>query len=185
MRTILGLSLALAAAASALAQPAPNTPPAQEPPPGQYIPGERGREVLDKADEVLGKAGKIVSQPARDVGASKVEIPPILVAAAEKPYDLAGLSTCQQLSDEVGRLTAVLGPDLDAKKAEGENKGAQVAEAGGKAVVNSLIPFRGLVREVSGAAPAQRALNAALDAGFARRGYLRGVHHARGCKTSL
>jgi hypothetical protein len=183
-RVILGVSLALAAAAAAFAQPAPNTPPpAAQPAP--YAPGERGREVLEKADEVLGKAGKIVTQPARDVGASKVEIPPILVAAAEKPYDLAGLSTCQGLSDEVARLTEVLGPDFDAKRAEGENKSVQVAEAGGKAVMNSLIPFRGLVREVSGAAPAQRALNAALDAGLARRGYLRGVHHARGCKTPV
>jgi hypothetical protein len=50
-------------------------------------------------------------------------------------------------------------------------------------VVNTLIPFRGLIREISGAAPAQRRLNAAIDAGFARRGYLRGVLRTRGCKT--
>lgn len=191
-RVLLGVSLALVAAtAFAQSQPAHPQPaqsqPAQSPPaqpPGQYMPGERGREVLDSGIQVLDKAGKIVTQPARDVGAQKVEIPPILVAAAQSPYDLTGLATCQQLSDEMGRLTAVLGPDFDIPK-PGENKTAQVAEAGGKAVVNSLIPFRGLVREVTGAAEAQRAYNAALAAGFARRGFLRGVHHNRSCKTRL
>ena len=52
----------------------------------------------------------------------------------------------------------------------------------GRTVVNSLIPFRGLVREISGAAPAERRLNAAIQASFARRGFLRGVATGRGCK---
>ena len=66
-------------------------------------------------------------------------------------------------------------------QATGRSTG-RLAEAGGKAVVNSIIPFRGLVREVSGAAPAQRQLNAAIDAGLARRGYLRGVARGRNCR---
>jgi len=49
--------------------------------------------------------------------------------------------------------------------------------------VNTLLPFRGIVREVSGAAPAERKLAAAVGAGFARRGYLRGLHQARRCST--
>ena len=61
-----------------------------------------------------------------------------------------------------------------------ENRASKIAEAGGKTIVNSLIPFRGLVREVSGAAPAQRRLNAAIDAGYARRGFLRGLAKAKG-----
>ncbi|MEE3154506.1 MAG: hypothetical protein VX309_03150, partial [Pseudomonadota bacterium] len=55
-------------------------------------------------------------------------------------------------------------------------------EAGGKTIVNSIIPFRGLVREITGAAPAQRRLNTAIDAGFARRGFLRGAAISRGCR---
>jgi hypothetical protein len=139
-------------------------------------------------DRVVGagkKAGEIASQPARDLNIDRKEIPPILVTAAHDPYDLAGLSTCQQLAAEVGRLNEVLGPDFVPADPAAENKGEKLAEAGGKAVVNSLIPFRGLVREVSGAAPAQRAMNAAVDAGLARRGFLRGVHRARGCRTSF
>ena len=60
-----------------------------------------------------------------------------------------------------------------------------VAKIGGTAVVNSLIPFRGVVREISGAAAADRRLQAATDAGIARRGFLRGVYQTRGCKGGL
>jgi hypothetical protein len=52
-------------------------------------------------------------------------------------------------------------------------------------VVNALIPFRGIVREITGAAPAQRRLNAAIDAGYARRGFLRGLHYARHCRSNF
>ena len=48
-----------------------------------------------------------------------------------------------------------------------------------------IVPVRGLVREVSGAASAQRELEAAIAAGFARRGFLRGVYQTRGCKPAL
>jgi hypothetical protein len=165
-RMIVSLAIVLVAASAAAAQPPPAEP---------YVPGERGREALDKA-------GKIVTQPGRDLGVQKIEIPPLLISAAADPYDLTGLSTCQALSDEVARLSEVLGPDIDKPKPGEERRGGQIAQAGGKAVVNSLIPFRGLVREVSGAAPAQRQLNAAIDAGFARRGFLRGVARGRNCK---
>jgi hypothetical protein len=77
-----------------------------------------------------------------------------------------------------------LGPDFGASPIT-ENRAGAFASAGGQAVVNSLIPFRGLVREVSGAGPAQRRLNAALDAGYARRGYLRGIYVTRKCKPAI
>ena len=65
-----------------------------------------------------------------------------------------------------------------------ENRVGKITEAVGRSVVNSLIPFRGLVREISGAAPAERRLQAAVTAGIARRGYLRGLAGARSCKIA-
>ena len=59
-----------------------------------------------------------------------------------------------------------------------------VLNAVGKTIVNSLIPFRGLVREISGAAPAERRLQAAVAAGIARRGYLRGLAGATKCRIA-
>lgn len=152
-------------------QAKPAAQPAPQPAP-QPVTGEKS-------------ARDIISQPVRDVGVMKTTIPPILVEAAKDPYSLTGLKTCKQLAQAVTDLNAVLGPDFASGPHAQENRTAKLAEAGGSAVVNSLIPFRGLVREVSGAAPAERNLNAAVDAGFARRGFLRGVHRKQGCKTAF
>ena len=131
------------------------------------------------------KAGEIMSQPARDVGISKLKIPPVLVKARDAPYDLTGLNTCEQLADAVAELSGVLGPDFIPGEAWRENRTGKLVEAGGRAVVNSLIPYRGLVREVTGAAPQQRRLDDAVSAGFARRGFLRGLHEGRRCKNAF
>jgi hypothetical protein len=131
------------------------------------------------------KSVEIGTQPVRDVGVMKREIPPILQEAHEDPYSLKGLKTCKQLGAEVVKLNAVLGPDYKVGNEVRENKAGKLAEAGGKSVINAIIPFRGVVRELTGAAPADRRLNAALDAGYARRGFLRGVHARQGCKMKF
>lgn len=137
-----------------------------------------GRPVVN----TVNKAGEIVSQPVRDVGASKREIPSVLEGASENPYATTGVRTCSQIATAMKDLNEVLGPDYVAGSSAKENKAGKLAEAGGKTVVNTLIPFRGLVREISGAAPAERRYNAALDAGLVRRGFLRGLAFAKGCK---
>jgi hypothetical protein len=134
-------------------------------------------------DKALDKAGDIASQPARDVGAVKRDIPVILQNAADAPYELDASADCAVLATDIAALNAELGADYDATKEEGGRTGRYV-EAGGKFVVNTIIPFRGLVREVSGAAAADRRLDAAKEAGVARRGFLRGVHTARRCPTT-
>lgn len=140
----------------------------------------------DKLRSIGDGAGRIATQPVEDVGLSRKGIPPVLVAAAADPYSLDGARNCTQIAQGVTALNAVLGPDYapDGSKAK-ENRAGKLAEAGGQTIVNSLIPFRGLVREVSGAASAQRQMNAAIDAGLARRGFLRGLHSARRCKTAF
>ena len=130
-------------------------------------------------------AGRIASQPARDVGVAKTRIPPALVEASNDPYSVRGLKTCKNIAAAFHAMTDVLGPDFKAGEIKKENRAGKLAEAGGQTVVNSLIPFRGLVREVTGAAPAQRRLNRALDAGYARRGFLRGLYTARKCKSPV
>lgn len=159
---------ALLAASSASAQVKPPAKPEE--------PGGRWGEARKKAVD-------IGAQPVRDVGMSKREIPPILEKAFNDPYSLKGLKTCKALAAEVRALNEVLGPDYVVGADYKENRAGKLAEAGGKTLVNSIIPFRGLVREVTGAAPADRRLNAAVDAGLARRGFLRGAHLKQGCKT--
>jgi hypothetical protein len=140
-------------------------------------------EEPGRMKSVRDSAGRIVTQPARDVGAAKTNIPPALIAASNDPYNMRGLSTCNQIAAAFRSMTDVLGPDFRVGATRKENRAGKLAEAGGQTVVNSLIPFRGLVREVTGAAPAQRRLNRAIDAGYARRGFLRGLYTARKCRS--
>jgi len=136
--------------------------------------------------ESADKAGEIASQPARDVGAVEQKIPPVLLLASADPYSLKAAGSCTQIAIAIGNLNGALGPDYSTSRiATKENRAGKLAEAGGQTVINSLIPFRGLVREMTGAAPAQRRLNAAIDAGYARRGFLRGLYLSRKCRTPI
>ncbi|MGC4250074.1 MAG: hypothetical protein QM605_01030 [Sphingobium sp.] len=138
----------------------------------------------EKKDDTLDKAGRIATQPVRDVGLDKDKIPEVLQRAVEYPYAPPPSRSCKALNADMTELNGVLGADFIANRQENENRAGKIAEAVGKTIVNALIPFRGLVREVSGAAPAERRLEAAVAAGIARRGYLRGLAVAKGCKIT-
>ena len=166
----------LVAGSPALAQSGPADPKPKNPP-EETSPGWMS-ETGKKAVEIGG-------QPVRDIGISRRDIPPILEKAHDDPYSLKGLKTCRQLASEVTALNAVLGPDYIVGNEVKESRAGRLAAAGGRTLVNSIIPFRGLVREISGAAPAERRLNAAIDAGYARRGFIRGVHAKQGCRTKF
>lgn len=141
---------------------------------------ENPQPIIDR--DTMNKAKDIVLQPAEDVGIKKAEIPPVLAGAAEAPYAMPARG-CRAVQASLTELNEALGPDLDVTEEGKANVAGRLAEAGGAAVVNSLIPFRGLVREISGAAPAERRLQSAVEAGLARRGFLRGLAASRGCKV--
>ena len=149
---------------------------------GAVAQNEAQPEPPSKLHQSLDTGGRIAAQPVHDVDASRTKIPPVLEAASGDPYSLVGARNCAQIGRSIAALTDELGPDFESGPAKKENKAGKLAEAGGKTIVNAIIPFRGLVREISGAAPAQRRLNDAVDAGLARRGFLRGLQSARGCK---
>jgi len=185
-----GLALGLFAATAALAQtepPASTTTDTKTTQTKVETPTQTTTTTTthEKVVETGKKAGEIASQPARDVGAQKIEIPAPIQQAAAAPYSLKGLKTCQQFSRAIFELNDVLGPDYDGVVVTHENKAGKLAEAGGKTIVNTIIPFRGLVREISGAAPAERRLDADIKAALARRGFLRGVATARKCRLRV
>ncbi len=135
------------------------------------------------ADRLEDKAEGVVRQPIKDIGLMRENPPEVLRDAQKAPYSLAGLKSCKDLKRAIGDLDVVLGPDVDAVDEEGDALPARLAEAGAKSVVNALIPFRGLVREASGAAEADRKLRMMVAAGMARRGFLKGVAHGRKCRV--
>lgn len=156
----------------------PTTALAQAAKPPEAQPAEQKepeKPVTDRAPSM----GDAVATPATDLNLKKDEIPPLLLTAQERPYDLAGLRRCADLAAAVGELDAVLGPDIDlpANAKTGVTAG-RVAQA----AVGSFIPFRGLIREISGANEQERKIQVAVQAGFARRAYLKGAGEARGCR---
>ncbi|MBX9884254.1 MAG: hypothetical protein K2X68_04705 [Novosphingobium sp.] len=128
------------------------------------------------------KAGDVAMAPLDTLNIRKDEIPPILIAARENTYTLAGLRTCRAIGDEVVQLDQVLGPDIDVAtdKTRDEKRGNAVGQVA-KSVIGSFIPFGGVLREVSGAAGKERQWQVALYAGTARRAFLKGYGQARGC----
>lgn len=137
----------------------------------------------DKSDRPVTQqepnAVDVVATPASDLNLKKNEIPPLLLAAEQRPYVLRGLDTCRQLGGAIGELDAILGDDVDVPQNDGRKMSAgRVAQS----VVGSLIPFRGLIREISGANQSDRALQAAILAGVARRSFLKGIGQGKGCR---
>lgn len=121
----------------------------------------------------------VAATPITDLNIRKDEIPQILLAAQAKPYDTADLGRCSQIAAAVGELDTVLGEDIDLPQVESRRVSpGRVAQS----VVGSFIPFRGVVREISGANAQQRQVQAAIQAGIARRSFLKGMGQAKGCR---
>jgi len=138
-----------------------------------------------QGNSTAAEAGKIAVRPAQDIGVVKTKVPPLLAQVAEDPYTMNGAGSCPAIATSIRALNDVLGPDFgDDAPVRGNRKGA-IAKAGGTALVDSIIPFRGLVREVTGAASAERRVQLATFAGVARRGFLRGIYRTRGCRGAL
>lgn len=127
-------------------------------------------------------AGDVVTQPLADINVKKKEIPPVLLAAQTAPYSTAGLRSCPAIASKVRALDAALGDDFDVveDKSRADKRGNTVGSIA-RGITGSLIPFSGIVREVTGANSAERQWQVALYAGSVRRGFLKGLGQQRGC----
>jgi hypothetical protein len=123
-------------------------------------------------------AGDVAMTPITDLNLAKDDIPSALLAAQAAPYASVGIRSCDDIAAAIAPLDAALGPDMDVN--EGDNDRVSPG-AVAKSVVASFIPFRGILRELSGAAEHQRAFQAAIYAGAVRRGYLKGLGEQKGC----
>ncbi|MET0369950.1 MAG: hypothetical protein ABW039_01085 [Sphingobium sp.] len=118
-------------------------------------------------------------QPLRDVRLMAPAIPPRLLAILSTPYSLDRLHTCTHMAWEVDQLDAILPRDVGYGPMRRNLSDRMIGQ--GRSMIGGLIPFRGLVREVSGANDADRRLAYAVRVGEARRSFLMGVGLARGC----
>jgi len=127
------------------------------------------------------RAGQAARQPLEDFNVAKDEIPAKLLAIQDNPYAMKNMRTCYQIGSEVAELNAVLGADVDSSD-EAKRKTVDSAIAVGGGIIAGLVPFRGLVREVSGANAAEKRYQRALYSGISRRSFLKGLGQAKGCK---
>ncbi|WP_328705850.1 hypothetical protein [Erythrobacter rubeus] len=123
-------------------------------------------------------AEEVARTPLTDLNIDSEDIPEVLLQAEADPYLSDGLESCNAIVGEIAKLDSVLGADYDliGSGDTGLSRG-KVAQS----VVGSFIPFRGIVREVSGAAGDQRKARSAATAGMVRRGFLKGLGQERGC----
>ena len=123
--------------------------------------------------------GDAMQSPMRDVNLLQEKIPPALEAAMWAPYALPDPMACTTMASEIRALDAVLGEDIDSQFDEsGKENLALRALVGG---IHSLVPYRSLLRKISGAEKRERMALAAIAAGSVRRGYLKGLGEANGC----
>ncbi|WP_421737324.1 hypothetical protein [Caulobacter sp.] len=130
-----------------------------------------------------------VTAPLEDLNLKHKDIPAVLTRAVTDPYDVTGLTRCEPIAAEIGRLDAALGPDLDeAPPPDERSRGAKVAQGAWKAGVaevrdktTHVLPFRGWIRKLTGAARHDKAVQAAIRSGGIRRGYLKGVGMRMNC----
>ncbi len=130
------------------------------------------------------QVGDAATTPLRDLNMVKAEIPPLLQQAQDAPYALPAARDCAALGAAVLALTEVLGPDLDAPPEPKPDAAARGQAEVGKALTRAAegaVPFRGWVRKLSGAERQERRVARAIEAGEARRAFLRGIAVGQGC----
>ena len=156
-------------------QGAPNAAQIGAPPSPQLVtPSQEGAKSLTTAAEA----------PLHEMNLVGQKIPPVLLAALADPYASPSPLTCDTLADAVDTLTVALGPDFDnlppaerKKLTESGGLGLQLANS----AAGSLLPFHGYIGYLTGATKRDQLIMRALNAGSARRAYLKGLGEAQRC----
>ena len=116
--------------------------------------------------------------PLTDLNLARDPIPPVLMQARVAPYARGGIAGCADILREVANLDAVLGDDFDTSPPQ--DRDLSVTNLAQR-VVGSFIPFRGIIREISGANAREYEWREAIAAGLMRRAYLKGIGQEMQC----
>lgn len=126
-----------------------------------------------------------VTAPLHDLNITRQGIPPVLLAAITNPYDPPRPLDCGEIARQLGELEFVLGADFDEPETPQApsltRKNGHLALALIHGAVESLLPYAGFVRTLSGAQHHDQLVIEAITAGSVRRGYLKGLGESHGC----
>lgn len=145
------------------------------------------REATDSVAMAGNAVGEAVAQPLKDLNLVRAPIPVQLRQVMKDPYAKPERVDCAWLEHEVRSLDLALGPDIDipsetkSLRTEGSEAVAGLAASAVKDAASDLIPFRSLVRRLTGAEKNAAEMRKALHAGDVRRAYLKGLGLERGC----
>jgi hypothetical protein len=133
--------------------------------------------------------GEAASSPLRDLNLMKKEIPVVLLAAMDAPYQTRTAFDCPSIAQEVAALDIVLGPDVDVPDEErrrdyyriGAEEAADAALDAVRDAAEGVVPVRSWVRRLTGAQQHDKKIKEAIYAGSVRRAFLKGMGDQRGC----
>ncbi|HLZ85120.1 MAG TPA: hypothetical protein VKQ54_16265 [Caulobacteraceae bacterium] len=183
MRTI--ATAGLLAALITLAPRAFSAAADQPPPPPPAPPSNPNGELQTPDRAGTANVAVAATAPLHDLNVTRQGIPPVLLAAITNPYDLPRPLDCGEITRQLGELNFVLGADLDEPETPQApsltRKNGHLALALLRGAADSLLPFAGFVRTLSGAQHHDQLVIEAVTAGSVRRGYLKGLGESLRC----
>ena len=127
----------------------------------------------------------VPAAPLKDLGIVRPEAPKAL-SDITYPYDPARLENgCAQIAYEITALDSMLGKEFYARQSGIADQAGQAVVGAAAGAASGFIPFRGIVRTVTGANKAQADVERAIEMGVLRRAFLRGYGVSRGCVGML
>lgn len=132
---------------------------------------------------VTGAVSTSAQQPLRDLNLLRDTPAEVLARAQQSPYAPPADPACPAIATELALLDAALGPDIDGQRdPEKDNLASKLASD----AVGDLIglPYRGLIRRMTGAERAEREARARKLAGSIRRGFLKGWARSLACPAA-
>lgn len=147
--------------------------------------------VTDTVEGVRRGAFHAVQMPFEDLNLKRDKIPPLLQMMAGRPYTLPADMSCEAIHREIALLDDILGADVDiwrdpSRRDSYADKGLSAAQGHAVGMIEnqvSIIPYRGVVRQVTGAEKHARKVASAYEVGRLRRAFYKGLGVAKGCRV--
>ena len=132
--------------------------------------------------------GDAALSPLEDVNLKRAKIPEKF-KQIKNPYLVAVETECEKIAEEVLELDALLGRDWDIPPPDKKALSERAADGASTAFLDTvasgasgLIPYRGIVRTVTGANSHATKVRKAYERGSHRRTFLKGIGLAKGCE---
>lgn len=140
--------------------------------------------AIERTEDGFGDAAL---SPLEDINLKRDKIPETF-QAIDNPYGVDPEISCAQIAVEVTELDALLGRDWDIPPPDKKGLSERAADGASTAFLDAvssgasgLIPYRGFVRTLSGAARHEKKVRKAYERGSHRRTFLKAIGLTKGC----